>query len=143
MMGGLKQAKALGTSVAAMGTEKTDAVKRLVERIIVGTSNLQIVIRGEPLGATEQTVRVDVPVKLKRCGTAMRLIVGDHTIAVAPHIDAKLIALIVKAQGWFAALASGRCKALTEIAEQDGVGSSYVARVMRLAFLAPDIAGSD
>ncbi|HEU4458527.1 MAG TPA: recombinase family protein [Methylibium sp.] len=139
VMGGLKQAKALGTSLAAMGTEKTNAVKRLVERIIVATSNLQIVIRGEPLGAPQQTVREDVPVKLKRCGMAMRLIVRDRTIAPAPQFDAKLIALIGKAQGWFAALASGRCKGVAEIAEQDVVGASYVARVIRLAFLAPDI----
>lgn len=38
-----------------------------------------------------------------------------------------------------AALASGRCSGVAEIAENAQVSTSYVTRVMHLAFLAPDI----
>ncbi|HEU4459753.1 MAG TPA: hypothetical protein VFR90_11575 [Methylibium sp.] len=72
---------------------------------------------------------------------AMRLIVGDRTVAEAAAVDAKLVALIAKAQRWFAALASGECNRLAEVAARDGVGSPHVARVMRLALLTPDIVG--
>lgn len=69
----------------------------------------------------------------------MRLIVRNGPTSSAPQVDAKLVGLILKAQEWFAELASGRCSGVAEIAENAQVSTSYVTRVMHLAFLAPDI----
>ncbi len=40
---------------------------------------------------------------------------------------------------WFEDLATGRAQSLTEIAESEGVTRRYVAHLVPLAFLAPDI----
>ncbi|MEJ6003678.1 hypothetical protein [Paucibacter soli] len=53
--------------------------------------------------------------------------------------DAKLIALLAKAHDWAGKLTSGKAAGILEIATAEGVGSSYVNRVVHLAFLAPDI----
>ena len=51
-----------------------------------------------------------------------------------------MVALIAKAQDWFARLASGRSEtSLLAISREEKVTSAYVARVVNLAFLAPDI----
>ena len=54
--------------------------------------------------------------------------------------DATLIALIAKAHDWFAKLTSGQYTGIKAIAKQENVGSSYVTRVIHLAFLDPGIA---
>jgi site-specific DNA recombinase len=40
---------------------------------------------------------------------------------------------------WFDDLVSGRCRSMVEIARRDGIGKQYVSRLMRLAFLAPEM----
>lgn len=133
----LRQAKAAATSLGQAAT-RIETMQSLVERITVGTENLRIRIKAGAIGATAQT-SIDQPVQLKRCGMAMRLIVRNGATPEAPQVDAKLVGLISKAQEWFAELASGRCSGVAEIAENAQVSTSYVTRVMHLAFLAPDI----
>lgn len=69
----------------------------------------------------------------------MRLIVGSRDANWPPRVDPKLTALIAKARQWFAVLASGQASGVGEIAEAHEVSSSYVTRVIYLAFLARDI----
>ena len=133
----LRQAKAASTSLGQAAT-RIETMQSLVERITVATDNLRITIKAGAIGATAQT-SIDQPVQLKRCGMAMRLIVRNGAIPEAPQVDAKLVGLISKAQEWFADLASGRCSGVADIAENAKVSTSYVTRVMHLAFLAPDI----
>ena len=53
--------------------------------------------------------------------------------------DATLIALLAKAQDGFTRLRSGKADCIKSIAQAENVTSSYVTRVIYLAFLAPDI----
>jgi site-specific DNA recombinase len=53
--------------------------------------------------------------------------------------DPRLIALLAKAHDWFARLSGGEVNRLQSIAQQENVSSSYVVRVVQLAFLAPEI----
>lgn len=110
----------------------------LVERIEVGTKRLQVTIRAQALGCNE-SFELDLPVELKRRGMAMRLIVRSEAANGSPRVDAKLVAVIAKAQQWFGMLASGQAAGVGEIASAHQVGSSYVTRVIYLAFLAPNI----
>ena len=82
---------------------------------------------------------IEVPVQLKRCGMAVRLVVRPTGSPVDPEVDAGLVALIGKALDWFERLRSGRADSALAIAEQDQVRSAYVTKVMGLAYLAPDI----
>jgi len=49
------------------------------------------------------------------------------------------MALIAKAQDWFARIRSGKADSIQAIAQAEKVTGSYITRVIYLAFLAPDI----
>jgi hypothetical protein len=49
------------------------------------------------------------------------------------------MALLAKAQDWAGRLTSGRSQSILAIAKDEEVTPGYVARVIQLAFLAPDI----
>jgi site-specific DNA recombinase len=119
---------------------------RILDRVIIHKQNIKVIVRNGGLWSDdhvpendEATTSLDVPVQLKRCGMAVRLIVKapGHTSNRKP--DATLIALLAKAHNWFAKLSSGECDGVKAIAKQKKVGSSYVTRVIHLAFLDPGI----
>jgi site-specific DNA recombinase len=56
-----------------------------------------------------------------------------------PTHDLTLIRLIIKAKDWWQRLQQERGLMVSTIAEQEGVNHSYVTRVLRLAFLSPDV----
>ena len=87
----------------------------------------------------ESTTLIEVPVQLKRCGMAVRLIVRAPGEVLRRVADPKLVARVAKAREWFARLSSGRSDSVGAIARDEHVTSSYVTRVIYLAFLAPDI----
>jgi site-specific DNA recombinase len=47
---------------------------------------------------------------------------------------------LARARVWFEEVASGRASSLTEIARREGLKNRYVARLTKLAFIAPSIA---
>jgi hypothetical protein len=57
-------------------------------------------------------------------------------------LDPALVKAIARGRQWFEDLASGRAASLVEIAKAEGVTDRYVARLLPLAFLAPDIVTS-
>jgi hypothetical protein len=79
-----------------------------------------------------------MPVRLARSGMAVRLIHTGGNAPAATLPDPALVKLLVKARGWWAKLASGEMD-ITALAAAEGANDSYVSRVVRLAFLAPDI----
>ena len=46
---------------------------------------------------------------------------------------------VARAHCWFNDLVSGRCGSMVEIAKRNGVGKQYVSRLIRLAFLSPEM----
>ena len=64
---------------------------------------------------------------------------GGSPAIHAPKMDPALSAALVRAEAWKAKLLSGRSANLAEIAEDEGVTLTYVTRVLRVAFLAPDL----
>jgi hypothetical protein len=83
-----------------------------------------------------EPIVLSVPVALKRTGLEMRLLVEGAAGAAEP--DPALIKLIVKAQQLRTKLLGGEI-GIGALAEREGLTSSYVTRVVRLGFLAPDI----
>jgi hypothetical protein len=63
---------------------------------------------------------------------------GDHVV-LQPRSDAALSGALVRAEAWKRALLSGQAKTLSDIARQEGVTANYVSRILRTAFLAPDL----
>ena len=53
--------------------------------------------------------------------------------------DATLIAALVRAHAWWRELCSGNASSIKQIADREHSDERYVARNLKLAFLAPDI----
>ena len=75
--------------------------------------------------------------RLKRTGIEMRMVVDDGSEPA--NVDPVLVRLLVRAHAIRARLLRGAQPTLKEIAAEEGISSSYVTRLFRLAFLAPDI----
>jgi site-specific DNA recombinase len=57
----------------------------------------------------------------------------------SPRTDPALLKLIASEHYWFDNLVSGRAASMVDIGKQEKVGKRYMSRIIRLAFLAPDI----
>jgi site-specific DNA recombinase len=78
------------------------------------------------------------PMTIRRRGVEIRLVIEGNR-AHAPRADAALLKVVARAQRWSEDLLMGRAQSVTEVAEHEGVTDRYVRRLMRLAFLAPEI----
>ncbi len=141
----LQGAAALAQRLSA-GADQIEILKQLVARIAVAQSSIEIGVRAEaiwlggPGKAEEESVTtIVVPVQLKRCGMAVRLIVRAPYVGKPRTPDPRLVALLAKAQRWFTSLSSGRSDSVLSIAQGHRLASADVTRVVYLAFLAPDI----
>lgn len=57
----------------------------------------------------------------------------------APKVDLVLLKAVARARRWFDDLAAGRAASVKPIATQQAISARYVGRLLRLAFLAPQI----
>ena len=144
----LHTAAALANDLAtASNSKKLELLVRLVSRVTVFKASIEIALEVGALWSTQDVANsgddgialIRVPVQLKRCGMAVRLIVGAQGEPAARGVDAKLVGLIAKAHDWFDRLSSGRCDGVQALALEEQISGSYVTRVMYLAFLAPDL----
>src|SRR6202030_361337 len=87
----------------------------------------------------DETEILPVPVRLRRAGREIRMVVdGTDPFAVAKP-DARLIRLLLRARRFNAPLAQGEGVPFTALAQQERVSRSYFTRLLRLSYLAPDI----
>jgi site-specific DNA recombinase len=77
-----------------------------------------------------------VPLKVKRRGVEMRLIINRGDEPRKP--DPALLKAFGRAREWFEELTSGRVLSLVEIARREGLAKRYVTRLTKLAFVSPD-----
>lgn len=90
---------------------------------------------------TDATIRIHVPIKLKRKG-GRKLILSPAAaapVASLAQLDATLMNGIAKAWRWQALYERGEFSCLNDFADKYRINKSYAARVMRLNVLAPDI----
>ena len=78
-----------------------------------------------------------IPARLKRTGIEMRMVVENGSEPA--NVDPVLVRLLVRAHAMRSRLLEEPSLPLKEIAAEQGISSSYVTRLLRLAFLAPDI----
>lgn len=124
--------------------DTADLIDRFVQRVELRQDGICLTLSLAPLvvpemGSSAATITRDIPMRMKRRGIEMRLIIGGTGPA---RVDQTLLKAIVRAHRWFNDLVSGRVHSMAEIASREGVDRSYVYRVMNLAFLAPDITES-
>ncbi|MBF0180599.1 MAG: hypothetical protein HQM03_11305 [Magnetococcales bacterium] len=86
-----------------------------------------------------KTIVVTIPMLMKRRGGRKLIIAPPGMEETARPRDETLAKLVAKAHRWLRQLESGQCASMRAIAEQEKIDESYVAKVLRLTMLAPDI----
>ena len=90
-----------------------------------------------------QSVQIRIPMKLKRRNGRKVVILPDGAIyeddAPRPQCNHSLAATIARAYHWDSLIASGRYSSVTDLAVALRLDRSFVARMLRLTLLAPDI----
>ena len=83
---------------------------------------------------------ISIPTKLKRCGHETKLIIGDEfTNETNPTTTLALQSALKKALTWNQALITGQVLNMKMLAKQEKITQRYIAHLIKLAFLAPDI----
>ena len=122
-------------------------LQRIVSRVTIHENKFEIVMNTAAVFATqgdqatdEDTTVIEVPMQLKRRGHTMRLIVqprtGEATLGSIPHLvspDRQSACVDCTTTS------SGRSNSIRTIELEEKVSSTHMARVLYLAFLAPDI----
>ena len=136
-----RSAQTLGAGRAA---DRIKVLNQLLARVVVTANGLRVVVReaaltGTSTPADEGILVISVPVQLKQGNHAMRLVVRDQ-IEEAKMFDAGLMALLARANRWFAAIRSGENDSVASLADEQRQAGRDITRTVYLAFLAPDIA---
>ncbi len=85
-----------------------------------------------------ETVTLDVPFRVVKRGGRKEMQLPEA--AEKPRrTDNTLVKALARAFRWKRLLESGEYATIAELAEREGIASSYLTRVLRLTLLAPDI----
>ncbi len=91
--------------------------------------------RGTPI---PETVTLHVPFRVVKRGGRKEMQLPEG--AMQPQrTDNTLVKALARAFRWKRMLESGEFATIAELAEREGIASSYITRVLRLTLLAPDI----
>jgi hypothetical protein len=93
------------------------------------------VTRGTPI---PETVTLHVPFRIVKRGGRKEMHLPDGTTP-SRRTDNTLVKALARAFRWKRMLESGEFATIAELAEREGIASSYITRVLRLTLLAPDI----
>jgi hypothetical protein len=83
---------------------------------------------------------VSVPVQLKRCGIETKFILTNEPLPQA-HADsiAAIQSAMKRALHWTDILLTGQASSMQALAKEERITQRYIARLIKLSFLAPDI----
>jgi hypothetical protein len=91
--------------------------------------------RGAPI---PETVTLHVPFRVVKRGGRKEMQMPEG--ATQPRkTDSTLVKALARAFRWKRMLESGEFATIAELAEREGIASSYLTRVLRLTLLAPDL----
>ncbi|HKX80144.1 MAG TPA: recombinase family protein [Novosphingobium sp.] len=125
---------------------KPERLRQLVRRVAVHDDALRIeidtgevaTVLGLSAGSDAPAIALAVPARLTRAGRAMRLIHGNGGLAAGDARDGSVIKLIARARRWWTLLCQGDVE-IKALAASERVTASYMTRVVRLAFLSPEV----
>jgi site-specific DNA recombinase len=133
-------------------TRSRAVLAALIERIEVSVDQIEIRLRPRQLNALldvaaapiqgvidDETEIVSVPIRLRRAGREIRMVIDGTDPFAASKPDARLIKLLLKARRFNATLVGSDEVPFAALAEREGVSPSYFTRLVRLSYLAPDI----
>ena len=89
--------------------------------------------------AAPETFTVHVPFTLRQRGGRKVMLMQEGTLDQRPHVDNTMVKALARAFRWKRMLDSGEFTTIAELAAKEGLAVSYLARVLRLVQLAPEI----
>lgn len=98
--------------------------------------------RATAVSTDGQTMTIRVPLTLRHIGGRKRVVSPPGATAWAPprpEINSPLLHALVRAFHWQSLLDDGHFASVNELAKARGKNASYVAAILRLTLLAPDI----
>ncbi len=140
----LKAADAKSESLES-GSRSVATIAELIKRVDLRKNGMEISINLESLLPPDSMVSRApllrftrfVPLKIKRRGVAMRLVIGGGVST--RKTDPTLLKAIARGHKWFNELVSGQAVFTREIAAREGMNERFVRRLIPLAFLSPAI----
>lgn len=89
---------------------------------------------------TDNTIRVVIPLTVRRKNGRPKILPpADHAPAEARAQDAHVLRAIARAWNWRRRIERGEVSTIQDIATAEKVTDRFVSRMMRLAYLAPDV----
>jgi site-specific DNA recombinase len=124
-----------------------------VDRVLVTSQHLEIQMLGlgevkhmdadstdaDDNSASREVVTVKVPFELQRHRGAVHVVLPSDGSAAQDIPNPALVRVVVLGKEWAGWLLTGEVRSVREVARKAGVTPSYASRLIRYAFLAPDI----
>jgi len=139
-------ARALPGTVGNLTAETRTGVRDAVERVVVRGNAIEIAIKGgagqgssgDGEGNASQTVlKASLPAPRPRA--RKEILVPGGTRSGPRHVDQPLVLALARARSWMRALRAGDSTDTAEIAQRSGLSHPHVRRLLRFAYLAPDL----
>jgi hypothetical protein len=126
--------------------EACASLSSLVDRVALLDTRLELSLRldnllpesGQLGPMAPMKITRPVPMRLKRRGVEMRLVIEGESAQMRPT-DLALLKAVARGHRWFKDLASGAAADTLEIANRENVLDNYVRRLIPLAFLSPTL----
>ena len=130
-------------------TETRELVLTTVGRIVIHHDSIEVTLKSKEEGGTAASLDGDdssenqntlrLPLPPPRARERKEIFVPGNSGTQPRRIDQALILALARARSWLRALRRGEFVATAEIAQRFGLNDAHVRRLLRVAYLAPDI----
>jgi site-specific DNA recombinase len=123
-----------------------DLLDRAIERVVVHSHEVEITLR-TPAGAGAAAHTEDgegprvlnLPLPDRRSKDRREIIIPSNNGSPSTHLDRSLVVAVARGRCWARGLCRGDYKDTAQIASKFDLSEAYVRRILRLAYLAPDV----
>ena len=112
-----------------------DLIPQLLERVELKQDCMQLMLKLVAGTAPAAIITNDLPIQIKRRGVEMCMVVGD----CKGRPDPNLLKAVARARLWFDELATGKVVSVADIVKRERLDQGYVSRLLKLAFLPPNV----
>jgi hypothetical protein len=124
-------------------------LRRVVRRVEVSESRIDVTLDPAALGDPDHATRLDdqgeglttieLPFDIVRRDNGARVLATGGLMSAVDSSTSALVKAVARGYAWRQQLLSGSTQSIAEIAQKEGITRRYVARILQLGFLAPDI----
>jgi hypothetical protein len=116
-----------------------ELIRTAIDRIVIGHNGIEIALKSNAIdhAGSPTTARLVLPPPSPRA--RKQIIVPGNSGTRPRRIDHELIRALARARSWMGMLQQGEFPDTTEIAQRHGLSEPHVRRLLRFAYLAPDI----